>query len=536
MTELVDVRIDHRHVIQNILLEHLPDDVKVWVFGSRSRWVTKDFSDLDLALKGDTKLDWKLLVRLSEAFNDSDLPYAVDIVDLNAVSDRFRVIVESQMTRFPLDHSVDTGDWRWMSLHDAAEINPYVPLDLGGEYSFVNMASVTPGVKFISASTVRSFKGSGSKFRSGDTLMARITPCLENGKIAQYRTADGADDRGHGSTEFIVIRGRRNVTDSDFIYYLIRAPSVQHYAISQMHGTSGRQRVPVSALKSLRIRIPPLCEQHKIASVLGGLDEKIELNRRMSKTLEEMARALFKSWFVDFDPVRAKMDGHWRPGESLPGLPTHLYDLFPDHLVPSEMGEIPDGWQVGNLEDVIEVNPRRNIERGGMAVHVAMDALPTSGPHIAEWTHRSFTSGSRFTRGDTLLARITPSLENGKTAFVDFLDEGETGWGSTEFIVLRPKHPWPPMFAYLLARQPRFRRHAIVNMTGTSGRQRVPAKAIASYALAVPAQSVAVAFGKIVQAWFDLTTCINRQSRTLASSRDVLLPRLVTGKMEVNIR
>ena len=93
-------------------------------------------------------------------------------------------------------------------------------------------------------------------------------------------------------------------------------------------------------------RVPIGEQQRAIAHVLGTLDDKIELNRRMNETLEEMARALFKSWFVDFDPVRAKMDGRWRPGESLPGLPAHLYDLFPDRLVDSELGPIPEGWEV----------------------------------------------------------------------------------------------------------------------------------------------------------------------------------------------
>ena len=164
-----------------------------------------------------------------------------------------------------------------------------------------------------------------------------------------------------------------------------------------------------------------------------------------------------------------------------------------------------------------------------------MAALPTSGPHVAAWTRRAFTSGTRFTRGDTLFARITPSLENGKTALVDFLGEHETGWGSTEFIVLRPKHPWPPAMAYLLARQSSFRGYAIVNMTGTSGRQRVPPKAIASYSLAIPPENVAVAFGNIVQSWLEFATSINEQSRTLAAMRDALLPGLVSGEVRVGI-
>ena len=111
--------------------------------------------------------------------------------------------------------------------------------------------------------------------------------------------------------------------------------------------------------RSLVLAPKELPEQRAIAHVLGTLDDKIELNRRMNETLEEMARALFKSWFVDFEPVRAKMDGRWRRGESLPGLPAEHYDLFPDRLVPSELGEIPEGWAVKPLGDVIEIHDKK---------------------------------------------------------------------------------------------------------------------------------------------------------------------------------
>ena len=165
-----------------------------------------------------------------------------------------------------------------------------------------------------------------------------------------------------------------------------------------------------------------------------------------------------------------------------------------------------------------------------------MAALPKSGYHVTEWKQRAFTSGSRFAVGDTLLARITPSLENGKTAFVDFLTDGETGWGSTEFIVLRPKPPWPPELAYVMAREPSFREHAIVNMTGTSGRQRVPADAISAYRITVPPDSVAVAFGASVRLWFDRASRLNCQSRALAEQRDMLLPRLISGAVRLSPR
>jgi type I restriction enzyme S subunit len=246
-----------------------------------------------------------------------------------------------------------------------------------------------------------------------------------------------------------------------------------------------------------------------------------------------MARALFKAWFVDFEPVRAKLEGRWQRGQSLPGLPAHLYDLFPDRLVDSELGEIPEGWRVVELGQVIEINPPRVLRKGQDAPYLDMASLPTRG-HVPDGAvERPYTSGTRFTNGDTLLARITPCLENGKTAFVDFLEPNEVGWGSTEFIVLRPKPPLPAEFGYCLARDPEFREFAIQSMTGTSGRQRVQPEALARYLLVVPSDDVAKAFGALVEPWFRKASHSERESRTLAALRDALLPKLIRGEIRV---
>ncbi len=121
------------------------------------------------------------------------------------------------------------------------------------------------------------------------------------------------------------------------------------------------------AAHARKIHVLPLAERRAIAHILGTLDDKIELLRRMSETLEAMARAIFQAWFVDLEPVRAKMEGRWQRGQPLPGLPTHLYDLFPDRLVPSELGEIPEGWEVARLGEIIEIDPPRALGKGEIA-------------------------------------------------------------------------------------------------------------------------------------------------------------------------
>ena len=280
----------------------------------------------------------------------------------------------------------------------------------------------------------------------------------------------------------------------------------------------------------LPVQVPPLAWQRAIAHVLGTLDDKIELNRRMNDTLEEMARALFKSWFVDFDPVRAKMEGRDT------GLPPDVAALFPDWLVESELGEIPEGWEVVPLSEMIEVNPPRSLRKGEVAPYLDMANMPTRGHAPDTVIDRPFGSGMRFTNGDTLVARITPCLENGKTAYVDFLGHDRIGWGSTEYIVMRPMPPLPTNeFAYCLARSSGFREFAIQNMTGTSGRQRVPAQALSQFLLSSPPEPIAARFGKVVQPIFTRASEAVRESRTLAALRDALLPKLVAGELRVDI-
>ncbi|EQD50412.1 restriction modification system DNA specificity domain protein, partial [mine drainage metagenome] len=169
-------------------------------------------------------------------------------------------------------------------------------------------------------------------------------------------------------------------------------------------------------------------EQRAIAHILGTLDDKIELNRRMSETLEAMARALFKSWFVDFDPVRAKLEGRWQRGQSLPGLPAHLYDLFPDRLVDSELSEIPEGWEAGTLADLSKLNPESWSKATRPPLINYIDLSSTKWGRIeTATTYAQEAAPSRAQRilrpGDTIVGTVRPG--NGSYAMIS--DEGLTG-------------------------------------------------------------------------------------------------------------
>ena len=526
MTNFIDLNPNYLAIVERILAEHVPE-CEVRAFGSRANWTAKDYSDLDLAVVGDGLLDWRTLADLKEAFEESDLPMRVDVLDWYDISESFQRIIERRYVVLQeMARQTTRGEWREVPFSQAVLVNPKVRLERGVVYPFLDMNAVNADRKSAYPTENREYSGGGSRFQNGDTLMARITPCLENGKIAQYDALQ-AKSEAHGSTEFIVIRGRPEVSDNDFAYYLTQWDLVRNYAVDHMTGSSGRQRVPIDCFDHLPIPLPPLPTQRAIAHVLGTLDDKIELNRRMNETLEEMARALFHDWFVDFGPVRAKAEGRE------PYLPPEVWSLFPDRLVASELGLIPEGWEVRSLGEVAELNPREPMQRGTIAPYLDMAALPTSGPNPDEPILRDFASGTRFRNGDTLLARITPCLENGKSAFVQSLPEDVVGWGSTEFIVMRALSPVPPEYTYLLARDPAFRAHAIQSMTGSSGRQRARTEAVATYPLPFPTSDLWRAFGLLVKPVFDSIGANSEAVRALAAQRDALLPKLVSGEIRL---
>jgi len=320
-----------------------------------------------------------------------------------------------------------------------------------------------------------------------------------------------------------------NDKEADFRYLFYQLLTIRSQLRSLATGAA-QQNLSGELIKSLSLPFPPLPEQRAIARILSSLDDKIELNRKMNATLEAMAQAIFKSWFVDFDPVRAKMEGR-EPA----GVDAEAAALFPDGFELVDGREVPEGWRVAPLSEVIDVNPRLSLRKGEPAPYLDMKNMPMQGHRAIEWIERPFGSGVRFENGDTLLARITPCLENGKTAYVDFLNDDQVGWGSTEYIVLRPKPPLPKEYGYYLARSETLRTYAIQNMSGTSGRQRVAASCFDGYPIVVPSSEIAQQFEKIAKPIMSLIKQKDEESRTLAALRDTLLPKLISGEVRIPV-
>jgi len=327
----------------------------------------------------------------------------------------------------------------------------------------------------------------------------------------------------------VLLRSNEDRVAPKFLRWLTRGPAWWEQVQRHLNVGAVFDSLKCADVPKFELSIPPLPEQRAIAHILSTLDDKIELNRQVNATLEQMARALFKSWFIDFDPVHAKAAGQTPAGLD-PALLTHFPDTFQD----SPLGPIPAGWEVSPLTDVFEVNPRRTLTKGNIAPYLDMKSMPTDLPRALDCRDREFKSGTKFINGDTLVARITPCLENGKTAYVDFLDRDDVvAWGSTEFIVLRPKSPLPTIYGYYLARSEPFRNHAIVNMTGSSGRQRVPAESLENLLVCIPPSLITDQFGQFASQCVQQMRENDQESKLLATTRDTLLPKLLSGELRV---
>lgn len=407
-----------------------------------------------------------------------------------------------------------------MPFSSAVHVNPPTPLVRGREYPFVAMAALNPGLRCAYSPERRAFDGGGSRFMPGDTLMARITPCLENGKIARY--CGYGNEPAHGSTEFIVVRGRAGVSDAAFAYYLTNWEGVTGYAISQMTGTSGRQRVPTYALDHLIVAVPPVGEQHGIALILGTLDDKIELNLRIGETLEAMARALFQSWFVDFDPVRAKAVGRD------PGVPKPLADLFPARLVDSEIGEIPEGWEVKSLDQIARFLNGLALQKyspdGGRSLPVIKIAQLRSGrTDGADRASADLDPNYIVADGDILFS-WSGSLEC-------VLWAGGPGALNQHLFKVMSSN-WPRWFCYFAVHHhlADFRRIAAGKATTMGHIQR---HHLSDAKIAVPSGSIPRGIDQLLSPLFESLWKRGVQSRTLARLRDVLLPELISGRLRV---
>jgi len=385
---------------------------------------------------------------------------------------------------------------------DFVEINPRIRLEKGKECPYVEMADVTPGNAFVYPPEKRVYKGGGSRFKAGDTLFARITPCLENGKIVRLKHT--VNQPCFGSTEFFVFRGKPNISDSTYIFYLALSPMIRYPAVKSMTGASGRQRAILSSVEDIHIPAYSLPTQRKIAAVLSAYDDLIENNTRRIKILEDMAQTLYREWFVHF-----RFPGH----ESVP-------------MVESELGPIPQGWKVKRLGEMCNVlmgqSPKSEFynEIGeGLPFHQGVTDFGQRFP-----TNRVYcTVQKRIAEiGDILFSVRAPvgriNLANKKIIIGRGLSAIRSKSSDQAFMLQQLKY--------------RFQEE---DMIGSGTIYNAITKAdLLGIQLLEPTKSIVAKFEEAAEPIFLELSNLTIKNANLRQTRDLLLPKLISGEIDVS--
>lgn len=556
-TPLIDIRPDHWKIVRNILHKHVPQ-YEVWAFGSRATWKAKEFSDLDLAIITDQPLSLDVSASLNDDFSESDLPWKVDVVDWATTSEAFRKIMERDKvviqerkrslgmgtTKAPISHK---PSWTVFTL---AEITIKIgsgATPKGGAESYLpnrtNFALVRSQNVFD-----RYFDHAGLAFISDEQAHGLRGVVLQPNDILLNITGDGitfgrackvpndvlpACVNQHVS----IIRIDPKRANPGYVLSFLTHPDVKAY-IESFNAGGSRRAITIGHIEAFRLPLPPFEEQRTIAHILGTLDDKIELNRQQNETLEAMARALFKAWFVDFEPVRAKMEGRWQRGQSLPGLPAHLYDLFPDRFVESELGEIPEGWRHSTIGEEVTVC-------GGSTPSTKEPEFWEGGQHC--WATPKDLSALKFPVlldtdrkiTDAGLARISSGLLPVGTVLlssrapIGYLAIAEVPTAINQgFIAMKCDGALPNVFVLPWCRESM---DAIVGNANANGStfQEISKSNFRPIRVVVPSDPVLTSFtGSAVSLYRQLAEN-ERESRSLAQLRDTLLPKLISGELRI---
>lgn len=384
-------------------------------------------------------------------------------------------------------------DWKYKTFGEVVNVNPKVILDKKQFYDFVEMADVEPGRKFVYPSQKR-LPGSGSKFQESDTLFARITPCLENGKISQVKELENG--KGFGSTEFYVFRGKENETDNDFVYYLCLTDEVREPAIKSMVGASGRQRAQIDAIESLDIFLPPLPIQRKIASILCTYDDLIENNLKQIKLLCELAEIKFK-----------------RLIENGSNFSTCFLDELAEYLGRG-------------------VTPVYEEGSGFWAINQkANKGLYLETQHFKEYKLGNWVPSEKFAKnGDVIIN----SLGEGTIGRCHFYKWEDNKYPVDQHMsIFRGKTKEIALFVYQYLNSEQGQGKLYSLKKGGTNMTMLNIGDLRNLKVELPSEKVLSKYYSEVEPHFDLKAVLEIQNQRLKEARDILLPRLMTGMIEV---
>ena len=379
------------------------------------------------------------------------------------------------------------GEWLEKRMDEIADFNPRESIQKGATAKKIAMDKLQPFCRDVPGYEMEAFSG-GTKFRNGDTIMARITPCLENGKTAKVDVLD-EEEVGFGSTEYIVFRAKEG-NDPDFIYYLVTSPVVREPAIKSMVGSSGRQRVQTDVVQGLKVRVPDLEGQQTIASVLKTLDDKIAANRKVNENLLQQAQALYKDRFVDLNP----------------------FD-----------GEIPMDWHLGTVSEIIELHDSKRIPLSSRERANLAKIYPYYGAtSVMDYVDRYLFDGIYL-----LLAEDGTVVDNKGFPILQYV-EGKF-WVNNHAHIITGKNGFTVETLYLL-----FSLTNVQSIVTGAVQLKISQANLNKVSVVIPSEAELSAFNSIVQPIFAQIRNLRAENDRLAATRDTLLPRLMSGELDVS--
>lgn len=556
---MIDLRPDLLEVVREILGRLVPV-YEVRAFGSRQKWTAKEASDLDLAVVAPTRLPIKTMAAIKEAFQDSILPMRVDVLDWHAISPEFQSVIEESSEVIqggeatplaPASSPAAVGSAATPLSGAASRNAPEIHFALS-ELSFpaswaveplckcledesVSYGIVQPGthdIHGIPILRVNNFqnttlnisdvmrvspsieaKYSRTRLQGGEVLMTIV------GSIGQVTIVPPSLAGWNVARAVCVLRPKSEI-GSGWLSLWLRSPFAQR-VLGIGANTTVQTTVNLKDIKALPILLPPKNVRNAIAHILGTIDDRIELCRRMNETLEAMARALFKDWFIDFGPVRAKMEGR-----EPPGLSPEIAALFPDKLVDSELGEIPEGWNVRTIYEATSViygapfaSKQFNTNGIGMPL-VRIRDLKNEAPGV--YTDEVHPKGYLIQAGD-----IVAGMDGEFRAYVW---GGESAWLNQRVCVFKPNANVPSPFVresiipLLLAVEDSETATTVIHLGKND---------IDRFLIRMPPNEILKVFGDAANGIYDQIVGLKYEARTLATLRDALLPKLLSGELSV---
>ena len=556
---MIDLAPTHLKTVRRLLAAHVPE-CEVCAFGSRVAWTAKGHSDLDLAVKGASKLPPARLRQLREAFEESTLPIRVDLLDWHSISENFRSVIQKQYVVLQQPKAVTVSpaavslkkNWRHVALSEVMDVKH------GFAFPGENIRDKPPGEILVTPGNFAIGGGfKGDKFKYFDGAIPEDYVLREGDLIVTMTDlSKQADTLGfpalvpkptgacflHNQRIGKVLIKRNAELDKRFLFYLLRTAAYRDEVLASATGTTVKHTSPGRIL-AFKADIPPLPEQKAIAHILGTLDNKIELNRKMNATLEAMARALFQSWFVDFDPVRRNLDRAANPAakRKVPSLgktpaanfqSLELDALFPAAFQESGVGHIPRGWRVGTIQDCCTQiqnggTPRRNEPRywdGGTIPWLASGEVRQ--PVITATESFITNAGLAESSAKWVSANSTVIALYGATAGqVSFISSKLTT--NQAVCALIPKKDFE-FFNYLTMRAATTE---LENKAVGSAQQNISKGIVEETKVVLPPVSVIEKFSGLVRPLFGQWIANLHQSHTLAMLRDTLLPKLLSGSV-----